>query len=242
MRKILSLLLICFVIKGFAITGGEVLDKVEKTLLAPKDRVAVAKLTLIEKSGKKKVRKIKMWQKGKEKRLIKFLEPADVRGVGLLVVSENQMYLWMPAFSKIRRIASHVKHQSFMGTDFSYEDIGEVGYKDKYSAKLERENEKEYVLLLTPEKKDVYYGKLRMWVLKESYLPVKVEFYSKKGELLKVMEAEKIEKIDGFWTHVKIVMHNVKTGHKTVMELSEIKYNTGIKNKVFTKSYLKRAK
>ncbi len=242
MKKYTLLLLFGVLLSSYAETGDEVLEKVEETLLAPKDRIVVAKLVLVDKNNKKRIRKIKMWQKGKEKRLVKFLEPADVKGVGLLVPSENELYLWMPAFSKIRRIASHVKHQSFMGTDFSYEDIGETGYKGKYKAKVEKEEKKYYVLRLTPKKKDVYYGMLRMWVSKESYLPIKVEFYSKKKKLLKVMEAQKIEKIDGFWTHVKIEMRNIQTGHKTIMELCEINYNTGIKNKLFTKSYLKRAR
>ncbi len=226
----------------WAETGNEILKKVEDAMNAPNDRMASMKLTLIDKDGDSKVREIKMWQLGKEKRLIKFLSPADVKGVGFLVLSDNEMYLYMPAFKKIRRIASHVKNQSFMGTDFSYNDIGKSQYTKDFTAETKEGTEKEYVLELTPRPKaDIDYAKLVMRVDKAHYIPSKVEYYNEKGKVLKVMENEDTEKIDGYWTPKKVTMKNLKTEHKTVMELTVVKHDSGLKKDMFTKRMLKRA-
>lgn len=159
-----------------------------------------------------------MYQKGDQKRLVKFLPPAEVKGVGFLVLSDEEMYLWMPAFGKVRRIASHVKNQSLMGADFSYDDIGSSTYSDDYHATIREENQKNYVLELLPKPgADVDYSRLVVWVRKDNYVPSRVEFY-KKGRLLKVMTNEKGERIEGFWVPQKVVMENVQTGHKTLME------------------------
>ncbi|MCK4528594.1 outer membrane lipoprotein-sorting protein [candidate division WOR-3 bacterium] len=223
-------------------TGDEILKKAEDAMNASKDRTATMKLTLIDKDGDSKVREIKMWQLGKEKRLIKFLSPADVKGVGFLVLSDNEMHLYMPAFKKTRRIASHVKNESFMGTDFSYNDIGKCQYTKDFIAEIKKETEEEYVLELTPKpKSDVNYARLIMRVSKAHYIPGKIEYYNKKGTLLKVMKNEHIEKVDSYWTPKKVTMKNLKKKHETVMELVKVAHDTGLKNSMFSKRMLKRA-
>jgi len=226
-----------------SLNGNEILQKVEEALNAPQDRVAKVKLTLIDRDGNTKIREIKMWQKGRDKRLIKFLSPVDVKGVGFLVLSDEEMYLWMPAFSRIRRIASHIKHQKFMGTDFSYNDIGKSQYTSYYNAKLIKETERIYLLELTPKPDaDVAYSRLVMKVSKENWVPREVGFFDKKLKKIKVMRNEEVEEIDGYWVPTRIVMEDLEENHKTVMELIEVQHNLGLSDKIFTKRYLKRAK
>jgi outer membrane lipoprotein-sorting protein len=223
-------------------TGNEILGKVEDAMNAPKDRMAKIELTLTDKDGNSKVREITMWQLGKEKRLIRFRSPADVKGVGFLVLSDEEMYLYMPAFKKIRRIASHVKNESFMGTDFSYNDIGKCQYTDDYTAEVENETAEEYVLELTPiPESDVDYAKIIMRVDRSNYITSKVEYYDKKGSVLKAMQNEDTEEIGGYWTPRKVTMKNLKTEHKTVMKLTVVMHDTGLEEGAFTKRMLKRA-
>jgi len=243
--KILSLilLLLCaftYSLAAQTLSGNQILKKVEDTMLAPKSTVADATMILIDKKGKQKVRKVKMWTKGKKKRVVKFLKPADVKGVGFLVLSDNEMYLYMPAFKKIRRIASHVKHQSFMGTDFSYDDISTTEYTKHYTGKLLKETDKEYIIEAKRKKSsDKEYDKLKMWVDKTSFLPTKVEMY-KKNKLRKVMINNKIEKIGKYWMATDIVMTNVKKKHKTRLKLENLKFDKAVSSRIFTKRYLKR--
>lgn len=226
---------------AFALNGDEILKKAEDAMNAPLDRVATEKMTLLKADGSEKVRDVKFYQKGSDKRLVVFLSPADVKGVGFLSLSEERMYLYLPAFRKIRRIASHIKNEDFMGTDFSYEDMSETEYTDDYTATLIKEEAGQYILELTPRPDaDVSYSKQITWVDKKTFIPTKTEYYSKGGKLAKVMRAEKIEQIDGYWFPMKMTMEKVKTGHRTLLEMVEIEHDSGLSDDFFTQRNLKR--
>ncbi len=235
------LILFLLSIKAYGITGKEVMDKVAETRNAPADTAYEAEMILVEKDGSEKKRRIKYYLKGDDKSLMRFLSPADVKGVSFLALSDEQMYIYMPAFKKIRRIASHMKHDNFMGTDFSYEDMGETDYEDKYSAKILEEKENEYILEAIPkEGSDVGYSKLKLWIDKERWLMDKVEFYNKKGKLLKILTNTGKENIQGYWTHTKMEMHNVVDQHKTIFKLIKVEFDTGLNDDFFSQRYLKR--
>lgn len=228
---------------AYGITAQEIMDKVSETLNAPKDVKYDAEMILIEKDGTEKVRKISYYQKGEDKRLMRFLSPAEVKGVAFLALSDDQMYLYMPAFKKIRRIASHIKNESFMGTDFSYEDMGASDYEEKYSAKILEELEKQYLLEAIPkEGEDVGYSKIKLWVDKERWLIDKIEFYDKNGKLLKILTSSEAAQIQGYWTDKRMEMHNVVDQHKTVFKLIDVKFDNGLKDDFFSQRYLKRAR
>jgi outer membrane lipoprotein-sorting protein len=238
---LLIVLLSLFAKSVFALTGDEILKMAEDAMNAPQDRTATEKMLLIEADGTKKEREIRFYQKGSDKRLVVFLSPADVEGVGFLSLSEDRMYLYLPAFRKVRRIASHIKNEDFMGTDFSYEDMAETEYTDDYMATLENEEAAQYVLELRPRPDaDVSYLKQRMWVDRKTLIPIKTEYYSKGGKLIKVMNAEKIEQVDGYWFPMQITMETVKTGHRTLLEIIEIKHDAGLSDNSFTERNLKR--
>ncbi len=244
MRKLLTALVVSAIAVGYAfpITGDDILKKVEDTLTAPKDTYAEATMLLMNDDGSgKEQRKLVMWTAGKKKRLIKFKSPAGVRGVGLLVLGDDRMYLYLPSMRKIRRIESSAKNESFQGTDFSYNEISSYEYRKHYTAKLIKETAKEFVLELTRKKgSDREYDKLIMYVRKSNYVPSKVELY-KKGALRKVMLIPEVKKKGKYWTPTKITMHDVVKKHKTIMTLKRIKFDQGlVRKKIFTKRFLKR--
>ncbi len=222
--------------------GEQVLKRVEDTLNAPKDRTATMEMQLIDKSGNVKHRVIEIYQKGDQKRLIRFLEPADVKGVGFLVLSDEEMWLYMPAFHKIRRIASHTKHEKFMGTDFTYDDLAETRYTEDYRAKVLSEDEQTVVLELSPKPgSDVQYSRLVMKVRKSNWVPERVEFYNKAGKLAKVLTNRKVERIGRYWTVTEMEMQDLLDQHRTLLTLREVKHDTGLKDSIFTKRYLRRS-
>ncbi len=224
-----------------ALTGDEILIKVDKTANAPKDRVATLKMALIDKDGNEKERELKMLQKGDTKRLIRFMSPKDVKGVGFLVLEDDKMYLYMPAFRKIRRIASHIKNESFMGTDFSYEDIAQTKYAEDYNAKVLEDKDNHYLLELSPKPdSDVDYSKLTMLVNKETFVYEKIEHYDKNDRLSKVLTVSKVKKVDDYWMPMSMEMHDVRKNHRTTMTFSEVQHDTGLKDNQFSQRYLKR--
>ena len=120
MRMILSLTatLVLFVVldsvsvaqaQETSLSAQTILAHMDSVLNAPKDQIYGMELVLIEEDGTERGRMLKMWQKGSEMRLVKFLEPAEVRNVGFLSLPDDVMYIYLPAFKRVRRIAAHVK-------------------------------------------------------------------------------------------------------------------------------------
>lgn len=218
-----------------------VLARADSVINAPADQIQDMELILIEKNGAERIRRIRMWQKGDDTRTVKFLEPADVRNIGFLSLPDDVMYLYMPAFKKVRRIASHVKNQSFAGTDFTYDDMGTIKYADDYDAKLAEETPECFVLLLSPRpevEKD--YAQLKMWITKDTFYPTKTEYYDRGGNLCKIMERREVSQIQGYWTAAEVEMHDLKAQHRTRMRLSNVEFDSGLSDDMFTARFLQR--
>jgi len=240
-RKILFLIVFLLLAAiANAQTGKEILAKIDSVMNAPKDMTAIEKMTLRDKDGSQKDRDTKIYQKGSEWRLIRFLKPADVRGVSFLRLASDRMYLYLPAFRKVRRIASSVKNEDFMGTDFSYEDMSQSSYSDDYTAKLLKKENDQYVLELKPKPDaDVSYDKLILYADQSNYVYRKIEYYNN-GKQLKVLTVDNIEKFDNYWFGKKMEMRNLKKDHRTILILNDIKFDQGLSNKIFTERNLKR--
>ncbi|MTI61834.1 MAG: outer membrane lipoprotein-sorting protein [Firmicutes bacterium] len=227
-----------------AISGEEVLARVEDAMKTGEDMQATEKMTLIDSEGNQEVRKLELYQKGSEKMLMRFLEPADIRGVGVLLLSENGqediIYLYMPAFRRERRIASHAKNQSFMGTDLSYEDMAQMNYSDKYKVVNMVENEGSYILTVEPKSDtDISYSKAEMKVDKNSFLPNEIKYYEGEKAVKKLSIPFK-EKQEKYWVAKKMIVENLETNHQTIMEILEVKYDQDLDDRTFTVRNLRR--
>jgi len=228
-----------FIVSSYALTGDEVLKKVDEALVR-NNQVANLTMTLTDKNGIKQSREIQLFQKEGGKRLIKFLKPADVKGVGFLSLPNDEMYIYMPVLGKVRRIASHVKNQSFMGTDFSYEDIGGEKVSEGNNIKSFKEEEGSYLIEFSSTKKDASYSFVKMIINKETFIPSKTEFYDKAGKLCKVMLNQNVEKVDGKWVAKEIKMTNVKEDHNTVLKMTNMSFDDSISDDVFTQRNLQK--
>ena len=219
----------------------EIMDRVDMIINGPKDQKLIMELKLIDKNGDERVREIVMYQKGSNKRLSKFLSPADQKGIGFLSLPGGKMYLYLPAFQKIRRIAGHIKNNRFAGTDMTYEDMEAINYNEKWLPELNGEDEEHYILQLKPkENVSTAYKSMKIWVLKDKFFPTRIEYYNKTGKLIKILTREEIEKVDGYWVARKSTMENLKSGHKTLIILKQVKFDSGLSDDIFTKRYLRR--
>lgn len=223
------------------LTPLQILERVDDTLNAPKDKDAKIKLTIIDRKGRKEEREMIMLQKSSNKRLVKFLSPAEHRGIGFLSLPNEVMYLYLPAFAKTRRIASHVRNTKFAGTDFTYEDMEAKKYSESWAPELIRIENNQYVLILKPKSgTKTQYSKMVMWVRSENFYPSKVELYDKGEKLCKIFTMEKVEKIGNYWISKELQMEDLKNGRKTIMETLEIKLDSNLSDELFTERYLMR--
>lgn len=245
---VLCIFVILPVLTAKEITGREIMKKVDNRYTGD-DQVGDMTMTLIKSSGRKRVRKVRVWQKDygeNNKSLMRFLLPADVRGTGFLVwehkEKDDDQWLYLPALKKVRRISTREKEKSFMGTDFSYEDLGSHNLDDYNYTLLGSEiydGEGCYVVESVPKPgKEKSYDKTTSWIRKDIFLAIKIDFYDKKGNFLKSLHTADIEKIDGIWTIRRMEMENAEKKHRTILEFTNVRYNTGLKDNIFTERNL----
>ncbi len=219
----------------------EILTKVDEVSCAPEDQYMKSTMILMDKSGNQNEREMVIYQKGGDKRLVRFLSPPDQKGISFLSLPNDLMYLYLPAFRKVRLIASHVKNQNFAGTDFSYDDMSSFSFAKDYDSQLIESSDTFYSLKLTPKpelEKD--YSKLKMWVNKDSYVPSKIEYYDKNGNLWKTLTFDNIEKVGNYRIAKEMEMKDLKKSHNTKMLIDEIELDSGLSDDIFTKRNLKR--
>lgn len=220
-------------------SAEEILKKVDEVVNAPKDRQARIKVIIIDSQGKEEIREMLSYQKGSDHRLVKFTSPAEHRGIGFLSLPNEVMYLYLPAYGRTRRIASHVKNTKFAGTDFTYEDMEAVRYSERWSSEWLKEEADSYVLELKPKAQTkTQYSKMIMWIRKENFYPLKVELYDRANRLSKLLTLDKVEKIGSYWVSRQMTMEDLKEKRKTVLELEEIKFDVGLSDEIFTERFL----
>lgn len=175
---------------------------------------------------------------------IYFKSPSDVRKMTYLVhknpKGNDARWLFLPALNLVKQIAPGDKRTSFAGGDFLYEDVSGRGLLED-THELVETSETQYVINNVPvDSKSVEFGSYKVWIDKETFLPRKAEYLNKNGKLYRVVEATKVEMIQGFPTVLESTAKNLETGSSTVNTFSNIKYNIGLKDNIFTERFLRR--
>ncbi len=221
------------------------------------DSQSEMKMILRSPSGKENTRIIKLKalevQGDGDKSLMVFDQPKDVSGTAFLSFSHvegpDDQWIFLPALKRIKRIASKKKSGSFMGSEFSYEDMSSFEIA-KYDFKYLRDEScgaenKDQCFVVESYPKDKYSGYTRLvsWINQAELRTEKVEFYDRKKSLLKVMTVKQYEKFeDKYWRPLVSLMENKQTGKSTEMHWSGIRLKTGLTEDDFSKNNLKRAK
>lgn len=171
--------------------------------------------------------------------------PADVRKMTFLVWKQLQgndaRWVYLPALDLVKRIAASDKRTSFVGSDFFYEDIsGRNLDEDNFS--LEQTTDKLYVVKSVPkEPESVEFAYYRLYIHKESFIPMKIEYFDKKNTKYRVAKTLKVKNIQGFPTVTMASMENLLTGSKTIMRYQKVEYNIGLDDQLFAERYLRKS-
>lgn len=220
-----------------------------------KTSVSTAVMTLTNKKGAVRVREIASFKKDfgeTEKTVIVVRAPKDAAGVSYLqweyeekdgAKKDRDNWLYIPAMKKVRRISGSESNGDFMGTDFTYDDMGERALsKDDFTLLGEETADGEECWKIECKAKDKSEKEPRriVWVRKDNYLMHKAEFFDKQDKLHRVFSSADVKTIDGIWTVGKMRMENVQKGHFTIIEIKDVAYNQEINDSVFTVSALER--
>lgn len=220
---------------------------------------SISTLFINDGKGNQRVRKFSSAQKNDAskavtKMIMRFLEPADVKGTGILTfdyeTKDDDMWLYMPALRKVRRIVSSEKTKSFMGSEFTNSDITKPSMTDYTYALLDSESlggVECWKIAMTPATKeicDLYrYSKKIGWIGKDDYITRKTEFYDRDGKLLKVMITDKVKLLDEKnrkYQPVDITMENKQNGRSSRFLIEKVIFNPKVKEEYFTTEYLQK--
>lgn len=230
-------------------SADEIAKKVYNRTTA-KDGESDMTMKLVNSKGETRTRLIHQFFKDYgtvEKKTMFFKSPADVKNTAFMNWTydddkDDDQWLYLPALKKVKRISSSSKDNAFMGSDFTYEDM-EKRNPNKDTHKLLRtvkyKNETCYVIESTP-KEEGQYAKRIAWVIKDKWIPLKIEFYDEDVELLKVLTITDYKKIKDYWIIVNQEMKNVQKNHKTIITLSNIKVDIGLGDTRFTQRAMQR--
>jgi len=261
MIRYLAILLVMFLpFEAFALTADEVMKKSQAAFLYPgHDFKARVVMKLITKDGKERIREMTMLRKnygetgGDQKYFIYFFQPADVRNMTLMVYKypekDDDRWLFVPAVDLVRRIAASDARSSFVGSDFTYEDVSgrDIPADTHTILREERLGDRDCYVVESVPKEPVDYVKRVSWIDKKTFLPLKEEYYDVQKELGRVFTADKIEDIAvaegrerrSIPTITKRTMKNLKTGHRTEVTFTSVSYNIGLQDDIFTERYLR---
>lgn len=236
----------------------------EKGLAIAKERKArdrgwgdsVAKVSMILRNAKGDEVERKMRMNSLEvvndgdKGLTIFDQPLDVKGTAFLSFSHptepDDQWMFLPKLSKVKRIRSKNKSGPFMGSEFSFEDMGSFEiekFKFTYLRDDTYEGQKCFVLQQIPVDKYSGYSKQIVWVDKKHYRALKIEFYDRKKSFLKELTNHEFELfLDKYWSPMRVEVYNEQTGKSTDLITHELVFRTGLKESDFNQGSLKNLK
>lgn len=226
---------------GYSITGNEVLKKVEEVLTKEKDRESLVEVILYSGDKVREKREMQVWNAGKDKRVVKFLSPSSVKGIGVLSLPNSEMYVYLPAYKRVRAIQGSAKDQNFQGTDFSYREIGSFNYSSDFDASIVSEDNENYVLELKRKpNSEITYDRVVMVVSKDSFLPRKLDMFEK-GALKKILEITETEKKGNYYILKRLKMTTVSTKTATEIIVKDVKFDQGLELKgIFSQRFLEK--
>jgi hypothetical protein len=199
------------------------------------------------KVSKKSWTLVRLGSYGNSKAIIRFTEPAEVKGVALLVVNHpdrsSDQWMWTPAIGRDRRIALQDRATRFFGTDFSFEDLEERDV-DQYEYQLAGEEAIDGAACWRIEarprgSKTSQYTLTRMWIRKDNYVAAQYESWIKDQPVRRLHESD-IQNVQGIWTARTSDMTDLRRNSRTVLRLEKLEYNVPMKDADFTVQALRQ--
>lgn len=194
------------------------------------DQYAKSSITIVNARGEKttsSTRQLTLEGKNGNKSLIRYMSPANVRGVAALTHEHHKAtddsWLYLPSSRRVRRISGANRTASFQGTEFTYEDLSRYvpsRYKWRYLQTTKVRGKPVYKLRAIPTYRNSGYSKLHVYINYKKWRTERIEFYDKAKRLLKVLDFTKFRLYHGrFWRARKMVMSNKQTQKKSIIAI-----------------------
>lgn len=246
--------------RALAISGREALDQAKKlddTTRHWSDRTQSMVLTISDSSGKQRSRELRVFTKraggGEEKAISFFSAPPEVKGTAFLQWThpgrDDEQWLYLPEFKRTRQISARLRDESFVGTDFTFRDLeilAEISgwSEDDAAATLEGEETVDGALChrisLRPHQEGMVYDRIVLWLDTAKLVARKIDFYGRDGALAKSLSLQDIRDVGPIPTAHHLEMRTLAKASRTVVDLPEVKFDSGLDDDLFTQRYLER--
>lgn len=223
-------------------SAAEIIQKVDENLTKVDDQTYTAELEVLKEGQTVKKMSFEAKLKGLNKKLIRFTAPGDVKGMTVLTTEEGHMYVYLPSYKRIRRVAAHVRNQGFMGTDLSAEDMGAASLSVGWKSRIIKQTDKEWVLEVTAKPgNETTYSKLIVEVLKQYGGVSKIDYINGKGKVVKTQTRSEWKTFGPITLPTFFEVRDLQTGSITRMRFFDCRVNTAIPDSTFSKRALMRA-
>lgn len=245
---------------GAGFSARQIMDK-NYAATRVHDSIANATFTLTNRDGATRVRQTQGWTRLRANerdnmRLVRFIAPADIKGTATLMLenssADDDLWVYLPALGKVRRLSASNKKEGFVGTDFSYGDI--IGHRpEEWTHRLLKEEAVEgqpcdvveSVPVNDAVRQNSGYSKRINWVRKDNFIAVRGELYDLNGVLFKRLSATDIRAVSGSGAHTRwqpmvSVAENLISGHRTEIRFDSFKADQNVAESLFTARELER--
>lgn len=206
---------------------------------------ATMTMTIHNARGRTRTRELRTWNIHREnitKQLVFFEAPADVRDTGLLTVTENgdeTQRVYLPAVGRVQTIGASQRSDRFMGSDFTYEDLGQQNPDNFDFTEMDRDSER--ILLEAVPRRESQYARIHFHIDPQDYILLKAEYFNNDGEIFKRLEPDEYQNVTGdLWRPYYMVMFDLENGRKTELRWKERTFDEPIPDDFFTDRQLRR--
>jgi hypothetical protein len=226
--------------------GREVLERMKELRDKHPYEQSVLTMRMTNANGRSRERSLKMWShstKGKTRSMLLFESPADVRGTGLLSISDGSataQKLFLPATRRVQTISSSQKGDKFLGSDFTYEDLGDVDHDDFEYTTLNETASTLTVKAVARKKGSTSYAWAVHTVDTRRLVLLASTYHDEAGKAVRELKADQFQEVKpGFWRSNSMVMKDLLKGSQTTLQWKERSFNT-ISDTYFTERFLQR--
>jgi len=222
--------------------GDKIIKMMDQSLSRAKDQSFIFDVITEEPGKAQRKMGMNVTIKGEKWRLVEFTSPGDIKGMRVLILSLDQMYIYLPAYHKVRRVAGHARSQSFNGTAFSQDDMSITVFGETYEGKFVSETKDTWKLDLKKRPgKDFPYPRIEMVISKKMHHPLEIYYFNDKGAKLKT-EIRSNYKCQGDICnpHTIRMTDHTRNGLWTENRMLSWKFNTNVPDTVFTTRNLQR--
>ena len=241
-------------------TARQILDRrqaLEDTAQHWDDRHQHMKLRIFDRRGGERVRELEVYERretgDERKTILFFLAPAEVKGTGFLAFTHKghpaDQWLYLPELQRVRQITARTRNESFVGTDLSYHDLDLIQEMTSWSeadatSKLRGDEPvggtATYAIELTPQREDIGYRRIVLWLGTEDLVPRRLEFYEEVDAPKKRLEQSEVRAIGSIPTPHHIEVETPASGTRTTIDITDVQFNQKLEEDLFSQRYLER--